>query len=125
MNFTKNKPIYLQIAHEIILDIYNHNISLASIMPSVRELSVTYQVTPKTIQAVSKHLNELGVITTKPGVGSVITANYELIKTVHKLNGQSYTLEYIESMKKLSYQDDEIINLIKSCLKGDQNNDKN
>lgn len=124
MNFTKNKPIYLQIAHEIILEIYNHNISLASIMPSVRELSVKYQVTPKTIQAVNKHLNELEVITTKPGVGSVITADYDLIKHIHKLNGKSYTLEYIESMKKLSYQDDEIINYIRSSLKGEHNNDK-
>ena len=125
MKYNTNKPIYLQIAYKIVLDIYDKKIPLATLLPSVRELSVTYGVTPKTIQSVTKYLAENNIINKKPSVGSVITNNYENIEYLHKLHGINNSKEYIEQMKSLSYKNDEILQIITNILGGTTNDSDN
>ncbi len=117
MNYIKNKPIYIQIAHDIILKILNKEIPLASLMPSVRELSVQYSVTPKTIQAVTTYLSDHNIITKKAGVGSVITNKEETIHNLHHKHGVDNTKEYITYMKTLMYTNNEIQQYINQEMK--------
>ena len=119
MNYIKNKPIYIQIAHDLILKILNGEIKKATLLPSVRELSVTYKVTPKTIQAVTKYLDENKIINRKPGVGSVITNELEIVKQLHFKHGLENTKEYLEYMKSLLYSDEEIAQYITTLTKED------
>lgn len=119
MNYIKNKPIYIQIAHDIVLKIVNKEIPLASLMPSVRELSVRYSVTPKTIQSVTSYLSEHKIINKKAGVGSVITNQEEVVKQLHLKHGEENTKEYITYMKSLLYSDEEIISYITREMKED------
>jgi len=120
MNYIKNKPIYIQIAHDIVLKILNKEIESATLLPSVRELSVTYKVTPKTIQAVTKYLDENKVVNRKPGVGSVITQDIEEVKRLHYKHGLENTKEYLEYMKTLVYSNKEILDYIKELTKEDK-----
>lgn len=121
MNFIKNKPIYLQIAHDLILKMINGEIKTATLLPSVRELSVLYGVTPKTIQSVTLYLSEQGVITRKAGVGSVVTTNLEILNVVHNKYGEEMTLEYIESMRSIGFDQKRLLDMIKDNMEG--NND--
>lgn len=117
MDFNKNKPIYIQIAHDIVLKILNKEIPLASLMMSVRELSVLYSVTPKTIQAVTSYLSLNNIIDTKPGVGSVITNDLKIVKDMHELHGKDNTYEYVTYMKSLQYSDEEILSFLREVMK--------
>ena len=121
MYFIKNKPIYIQIAHDIVLKIKNNEIKPATLLPSVRELSHTYNVTPKTIQSVTKYLDEHEIITRKPGVGSVITNDLEKINNLQYLHGLENTKEYVEYMSSLNYSKDEIIKYLEDVYKGGKN----
>ena len=114
MNYIKNKPIYIQIAHDIVIRILNDEIKKASLLPSVRELSVTYSVTPKTIQNVTQYLSDNLILDKKPGVGSVVTANETIVKQLHQLHGVEESKEYIESMKSLYFTKTEIMTFIKN-----------
>ncbi len=119
MNYIKNKPIYIQIAHDIVLKILNKQIPTATLLPSVRELSVRYSVTPKTIQSVTKYLDDNKVINRKAGVGSVITNDIDIVKQLHYLHGLENTKEYLEYMKTLLYDKEEIMKYIEVINKED------
>jgi GntR family transcriptional regulator len=125
MKYNTHKPIYLQIAYQIVLDIYDKKIPLATLLPSVRELSVTYNVTPKTIQSVTKYLAENGIINKKPSVGSVITNVYDNVENLHRKHGINNSKEYIEFMKSLSYKNDEILQIVTYILGGNTNDKSN
>lgn len=116
MNYINHKPIYLQIAHDIVLKLYNGSLPKASLLPSVRELSIDYKVTPKTIQAVTKYLSDFHIIDTKAGVGSVITNDEKIIKMLHKKHGEENTKEYLSAMKQLSYLKEDILAFIQKQL---------
>lgn len=118
MKYSSHKAIYLQIAYKIVLDLYDKKIPLASLLPSVRELSVLYGVTPKTIQSVTKYLAENNIIRKKPSVGSVITNIYEDIVNLHRKHGINNSIEYIELMKSLSYKKEDIQKIINNILGG-------
>lgn len=117
MKYISNKPIYIQIAHNIVLDLYTKELPLASLLPSVRELSITYNVTPKTIQAVTKYLADNLIIIKKASVGSVITNTYEIIEKLHYKHGKENTKEYIKQMTLLSYKDEDILQIVQNTLK--------
>lgn len=117
MKYIDHKPIYLQIAYDIVLKLYQEILPKASLLPSVRELSVTYEVTPKTIQSVTKYLSEKNIITIKAGVGSVITNNDDIIKKVHQLHATELAKEFIASMKQLHINNHDILTLINVSLK--------
>lgn len=123
MYFIKNKPIYIQIAHDIVQKILKNEIEPATLLPSVRELSVTYNVTPKTIQTVTKYLDDFEIITRKPGVGSVITNDLAKVRMLHYKHGMENTNEYTEYMNTLNYSKDEILQYIQESLKGGNEND--
>jgi|LGOV01.1.fsa_nt_gb GntR family transcriptional regulator len=118
MKYNSHKPIYLQIAYKIVLDIYNNTIPLATLLPSVRELSKQYEVTPKTIQTVTKYLAEHLIIFKKPSVGSVITNNINDVNKLHLKHGKDNTIEYINQMRSLFYKDEDIKSIINEILGG-------
>lgn len=116
MNYIKNKPIYLQIAQDLVLKILREEIKTASLLPSVRELSLMYSVTPKTIQNVTKYLSDFNILNKKPGVGSVITADLNIVRKLHLTHGHDNTTEYLTSMKALLFSNEEILTLIKRSI---------
>lgn len=122
MNYINHKPIYLQIAYDLVLKIKNDEIPKASLLPSVRELSLRYEVTPKTIQSVTKYLSEINIIKIKPGVGSVITNNDDFIIEAHNNYAKTLTKEFIESMHQINIKNEEIKHLLNTSLE-EENND--
>lgn len=72
MGFQDNIPIYVQIGDDICRQIVSGRLEAGEKLPSVREYSSQYQVTPLTIQRAVQALENRGVVLTRKGVGSFV-----------------------------------------------------
>lgn len=91
MNFTSNKPIYIQIADLICEKILVQIFKEEDRIPSVRELAIDLEVNPNTVMRTYEYLQELAIIYNKRGVGFFVS-----------LNGMNKASEYLkkECMEK-------------------------
>ena len=74
MVFVPDIPIYLQIATQIKERIVSGDLAPGDKLPSVREYSLIFEVSPLTIQRAIQHLDNENVIYSKKGVGSFVAA---------------------------------------------------
>ena len=73
MEFKKNQTIYLQIADFICENILTHKWTVEEKIPSVRELAAMIEVNPNTVMRTFTHLQEMGVIYNKRGIGNFVS----------------------------------------------------
>ena len=69
MKFKKNQTIYLQIADFICENILTHKWPEEEKISSVRELAAKIEVNPNTVMRTYSHLQEMGIIFNKRGIG--------------------------------------------------------
>lgn len=67
-------PLYQQIVNEVIKMISSGRINKGENLPSVRELSATLGINPATVVRAYRQLENMEIISTRKGVGSVIIA---------------------------------------------------
>ena len=73
MDFNKHKPIYLQIADTICEKILSGELEPGGRILSVRELGVNLGVNPNTVARVYEHLQGLGIIYNRRGIGYFVS----------------------------------------------------
>lgn len=73
MEFSENKPIYLQIADDICEQILSGKLEPAARIPSVREWGATIGVNPNTVARSYDELTDRGVIFQKRGIGFFVS----------------------------------------------------
>ena len=79
MDFQKKDAIYLQIVEKICENILEKRWQEGEKIPSVRELAITVEVNPNTVMRSYTHLQDMGVIYMKRGIGYYVSENaYEL-----------------------------------------------
>lgn len=69
MDFRKPQPIYMQIADVILSDILERKITDGDRIPSVRELAISLEVNPNTVQRSYQWLQDENIIYQKRGIG--------------------------------------------------------
>lgn len=69
MEFRENQAIYIQIAEYVCEQILLKKWNLAEKIVSIRELAISMQVTPNTVQRAYDFLQQREIITNKRGVG--------------------------------------------------------
>ncbi|MDQ3140892.1 MAG: GntR family transcriptional regulator [Bacteroidota bacterium] len=69
MDFRKHQPIYIQIADVLLRDILQKKLHNGDRIPSVRELALTVQVNPNTVQRTYQWLQDEEIIYQKRGIG--------------------------------------------------------
>ena len=69
MEFSENKPIYIQIADGICEQILSGKLEPGARIPSVREWGATIGVNPNTVARSYEKLTDAGIIYTKRGLG--------------------------------------------------------
>lgn len=69
MNFSENKPIYLQIVDHFCGQILNEKWTPEERIPSVRDIAVKLEVNPNTAIRAFHHLQEKGILYNQRGVG--------------------------------------------------------
>ena len=69
MDFRNSLPIYLQIADYVCEQILLKNWQLGDKIASIRDLAVTLEVNPNTVQRAYDYLQQKNIITNKRGIG--------------------------------------------------------
>lgn len=112
-DFNNNVPIYVQIIEyikrQIIIGIYRPNEKI----PSVRELSIQFQVNPNTIQKALGELERQGLLFTERTNGKYVTHDEKII-----LKAKSETLgqimdEFCDTMSKFGIDKQQVIKMLK------------
>jgi DNA-binding transcriptional regulator YhcF (GntR family) len=90
-------------------------------MPSVREMAEKARVNPNTVQRVYQELEREGITYTQRGTGSFITEDLEVIKRMKFEMSQGIIKAYVDSMKSLGMQKDDMLLMLKNYLEEDGN----
>ena len=77
--FKSDVPIYLQIIENIKMRIISREYLPSERLPSVRELSLHYEVNPNTVQKALSELENMGLIYTERTNGKFVTEDEAVI----------------------------------------------
>lgn len=109
MEFRQNKAIYLQISDIICENILLKKWVKGDRIPSVREMAVSIEVNPNTVQRTYTYLQEKGIIYNKRGIGYFVTENaFELTVELKKkefVNDECPHFFRIMDLLQLSFND--------------------
>ena len=112
-NFNGQVPIYLQILEYFKESIVSGKYQPNEKIPSVRELSVVFEVNPNTIQKALFELEQMGLIYTARTNGKFVTADVKAIKKARQEIIDEKFSQFFESMQKLGVEKDELIKILK------------
>lgn len=111
------RPIYLQIVEKIELNIVSGKYLPGDRLPSVREFAVEAGVNPNTMQKAMAELERNHLVHSERTSGRFITEDIAMIKTVRENLAKKQVEEFIEHMKKMGFDSEEILDLLQKTWK--------
>lgn len=122
--FQSNIPIYLQLVNNFKHRIVSGDLKAGSKLESVRDLAISFEVNPNTMQRALAELERDGLVYADRTVGRFITDNKELIIKMREAVAQEIIGQFMQQMKSLGFTDREAMDLFKKMLeKEDQPNE--
>lgn len=115
-NIDSERPVYIQLIEQIQAGIISGYYNLGDKLPSVRELAAEAGVNPNTMQRALAELEQTGLVYTNRTSGRYITSDIEIIKKLKKQSAKNIVIEFIEKMKQLGYEEDEILECVTKIL---------
>ncbi len=119
-NLTSDRPIFIQIIEVIQLDIISGKYSPGDKLPSVRDLASEAAVNPNTMQKALAELERTGLVYSQRTSGRFITEDTKMIEELKSTLAREKIEEFLESMQKLGFQNEETITLMTETLKGEK-----
>ena len=116
--FDPDRPIYLQIAERLAVEIVSGRMDAASKAPTVRELALEAGVNPNTAQRALAELERGGYLETRRGDGRYITEGGRS-DAIRLSSAAARTTDYVTAMRALGFSDPEILGALHDFLKGD------
>lgn len=111
-DFVSDIPIYLQIIDAIKMDIINKKYLPGYKIPSVREMSLIFEVNPNTIQKALGELEEIGLIITERTNGKFVTKDKSIIEKIRKDTINKMIDEFYFSMEKVGLSKREVLDIL-------------
>ena len=111
-SFNNDKPIYLQIAEHIQIDIINGKYVMGEKLPSIRGLALDASVNPNTMQKSLSELETSEIVISQRTSGYFVTENSEIISVARKTLADNLIADFFAKITKLGYTTDEAISLI-------------
>lgn len=111
--FCGGSPIYLQIIEYIKTQILTKKYKQNEKIPSVRDLSLMFEVNPNTVQKALAELENMGLIYTESTNGKFVTNDGEIIETAIKETINNAVDEFMSKIGGYGLSREEIINIIK------------
>lgn len=105
-------PIYVQVIDKIKQQLVLSELSPGDKLPSSRELSRIYNINPNTASRVYREMEHIGLCYTKRGLGTFVTEDKKMVKSIKMDMANNHIDEYIDAMNALGFSKDEMINLI-------------
>ncbi|MEG0525950.1 MAG: GntR family transcriptional regulator [Longicatena sp.] len=119
-DFSNVRPIYLKILDLIKLDIISGKYHEGEKLPSVRELAASYRVNPNTMQRAFSELESAGLVFTERTNGRFVTEDKHVIAQLKRELAVEKVEEFLEAMKSLGYEDEELFTFIRDVRKGEK-----
>src|SRR5699024_6403705 len=126
MNFIPNdrEPVYLQIIRYIKQQVGRGELNPGDTIPSRREMAQLLKVNPNTVQKSYKEMEAMGIINTIKSYQSSITTDKNIISKIRQeLINQSMDV-FIENMKAINAEKEELIEIINNKYYGGQSIDR-
>ncbi|KEH91276.1 GntR family transcriptional regulator [Clostridium novyi] len=120
IKFDEKIPIYVQVMDIIKKDIISGKLKKGDKLSSVRDLSEKLKVNPNTVQRAYKELERENLAYTQRGMGTFIVEDVEIINDLKRNTAKDIMKKFIESMRSLGFEDEEIIDLVIKSLKGEK-----
>ena len=121
---TDSRPMYLQIMENIKELVIQSKWEPNHKLPSIREMAVALQVSVITVKRAYQELEVQGLIYTRPGKGSFVTAQTEVASKAKSEELNESLLKSISIARLLNMSDRDLINQLDELLKqepSDQN----
>lgn len=115
-----DRPIFLQIVERIQMDIISGRYKAGDKLPTVRDLAGEAAVNPNTMQKAFAELERMGLVYSQRTSGRFITEDLSLIEGLKKDFAQAKIEEFLDNMRQIHFDDEEILSLIQQKMKGDQ-----
>jgi len=117
--FQNTQPIYTQIMALLKKQIATQILIPGQLLDPVREMAMTYQVNPNTVQRALSELEREGLLRSERTAGRFVTEDVALIQALHQTLFNDATTAYIEAVTALHIDKDSVINAVKDRLKGE------
>ncbi|HEX7556821.1 MAG TPA: GntR family transcriptional regulator [Leptolinea sp.] len=117
MKFNPTIPIYLQIMDSIKKDVVTGVLALGERVDSVRTLSEKFGVNLNTMQRACSELEREQVVTTQRGVGSFVTEDEEIIRSLKQEMCRGMVNEFVQGMQGIGFANNEILDMVGKALK--------
>lgn len=118
-NLDSDRPIYAQIVEKLQMQIVSGYYRPGDKLPSVRDLATQACVNPNTMQKAFSELERSGLILTQRTSGRFVTEDIDMIKQVQNTLAKEQIKEFMEKMRELGFDREEIIKLLEALTKGD------
>lgn len=119
-NLDSDRPIFLQIVERIQTDIVSGRYKPGDKLPSVRDLAAEAAVNPNTMQKALTELERTGLVYSKRTSGRFITEDWHMIEQLKSSLATEKIQQFLELMRQLGYNNDEILSLMHQTMKGEQ-----
>ena len=119
--FRSDLPIYSQLVEQIKLGIVSGKLLPGERLMSVRDMATEAGVNPNTLQRALQELERDGMVYSQRTAGRFVTENMQIIERAKKKFAEEQIRSFLEAMKKLGYQWEEILALLKE--KEEENGD--
>ena len=119
--FRSDQPIYSQLVEQIKLGIVSAKLLPGERLMSVRDMATEAGVNPNTMQRALQELERDGMVYSQRTTGRFVTENMQVIERAKKKFAEEQIRSFLEAMKKLGYQWEEILALLKE--KEEENGD--
>lgn len=114
--YQSNIPIYLQLVSKFKHRIISGELEAGSKLESVRDLAISYEVNPNTMQRALAELERDELLYTERTSGRFITENKELIIKMRESVAQEIVEQFINQMKSIGFSNKESMELIKEKI---------
>ena len=108
-----SRPIWQQLMEQLARRIITGVYPQGSRFPAVRELAAEAGVNPNTVQKAYRQLEEEGLIQSRPGAGSHITASREQIDQIRSELFRTEVQETVAAMKGMGLKKEEAVELLR------------
>ena len=106
-------PIYLQMIRHVKQGLAAGTVQNGDELPSRRILSAMLAVNPNTVQKAYRQLEEEGLIQSRPGAGSHITASREQIDRIRSELFRTEVQETVAAMTGMGLKKEEAVELLR------------
>ena len=117
MQFDSSQPIYIQIVDQIKRELLIGTLKAGDKIAPVRELALSYEVNPNTMQKALAELEREGYLYSERTAGRYVTKEATQIAKLREELPQTLTRQFVADMQALQLTPDEILKHLQHYLK--------